>query len=368
MDKEEIIKVLDKIDDGDYCFVFSENYCGSNIVVKLRDNKGIIFNGHIIPIEEIKKLDIKNKNPIDYEKRKLRQEDVRKTCNEMVEFVYMNRLEFLLELYEYRDINLLMFEGLDIYEIIQSIIKSITAGKLCLKKNINNYQVILKSYLGDNIATDKIIEIIEKCLNKCKEIKSKPLSWFYEDNKERFIEYALEKLFATIDNSIIGEEEKKLVKLELLQVDNIESIVKLIFTYKFASTSLSGYDELDFMDYTYISVSVFKLTEILFNKMLNKYWSHKKIIDRRSSHIDLAETKLVLGKMKQFLSSDDDEIVRHLGCKKKYLNKLNEKLGVWIEQKRNGYLHKDILNLNDLRDSILVSIEIMCLIVLVVKV
>lgn len=367
MDKEEIIKVLDKIDDGDYCFVFSENYCGSNRVVKLRDNKGIIFNGHIIPIEEIKKLEIKNKNPIDYEKRKLKQEDVRKVCNGIVENVYKHRLNSLLGLYEYRDTVLTMFDAMSIYEIIPSIISSITSGNLRIKKNSFNYKVTLKSYLGDNIATDKIIEIIEKCSNKCREINSKPLSWFYEDNKEKFIDCALEKLFATIDDSIINKEEKEVVKQELLQVDNIESIVKLIFTYKFTSTSLSGYEELDFMDYTYISVSVFKLTEILFNKMLNKYWSHKKIVDKRSNRIDLAETKLVLGKMKQFLSSDDEEIVKHLECNKKYLDKLNEKLGVWIEQKRNGYLHKDILNLKDLQDSVIASFELICLIVLVVK-
>ena len=366
MNMEEINRVLDEIEDGDYCSVISTNFVGAHRVTKLRDNKGIIIRGRIIPIEEIKQLNLKHKNPIDYEKRKLRQEDVRKICNEKVADVYDRRLDFLFRLYDKRDVLMKWFSGTNINEIIPSLIDSITAGKLNLKHS-SDYRRSLKFYLGDNIATDKIIEMLEKCSRKCREINSKPLSWFYEDNKKKFINCALDKLFSTIDISIINEEEKEMVKVELLQLDNIENIVKLIFTYKFTSTAVSGYDELDFMDYTYISVSVFKLTEILFNKMLNKYWAHKKIIDRGSNQIDLAETKLVLGKMKQFLSSRDEEILNHLDCRKKYVTKLNEKLGVWIEHKRNGYLHKDILNLTELQDSIIASFELICLILLVIK-
>ena len=136
--------------------------------------------------------------------------------------------------------------------------------------------------------------------------------------------------------------------------------------------------EFDFVDYTYVSVSLFKLIEILFNDLLKKYWNDEKIISKAEVEkanksnveiegVDVNNEKLMLGEMKQFLYATNTKIVNHLRTKQTYTDLLREKMGIWLEEKRNGYLHKHVQGLDKLKDSISATFELMCLIVLVIK-
>ena len=121
---------------------------------------------------------------------------------------------------------------------------------------------------------------------------------------------------------------------------------------------------LDFLDFSFVAVQMFKLVEIVFYNLLNDFWGTSNIKDKYGT-VDVSDDKINLGKMNQFFKSDNKEIVSHLNSKRVHNAVLQEKLSNWIDKTRNGFLHKHILSQSLSSSSITDSIDVVCLLILV---
>ena len=118
-----------------------------------------------------------------------------------------------------------------------------------------------------------------------------------------------------------------------------------------------------FLDFSFIAVVMFKLVEIIFYNLLNKFWSESRVRDKYGD-IDFSKDSINLGKMEQFFKSNEMEIVHHLHERIKYNELLQTKLTQWIQKTRNGFLHRHILSDLVIENSVSDSIDIMCLLIL----
>lgn len=390
----EVLNILNDVQSGDVVTLIvdhkTDSKCqigsvGTGIVTKLEDGN-ILFKGEYYHKNEILNIVIEKKNNVNYDERRKSQEEIKKICKDVFNKYYESRLRFLLSRYNYRfEIDKMLFDETDSYisDIFDSLlgdnIKEVPKAihyKKDLYYSVFNAPII--EYFGDSYQTKKITGVVSNYIDKYNELCNKTTQWFYEDNKECFIDNALANLMDFCEDGFLDESEKKEAISEIRQLDNIEKVIKLIYTYMFSSSALKSYKDIDFIDYTYISVSLFKLTEVVFNKVLNKYWGNTKIIsmeenkkakekNRNPRQIDLSNDQLVLGEMEQFFNSINNEVQLHLSQKTRYRDEIKVRLRPWIRDDRNGFLHKDIQSLSELESCIKSTFVVMFLIVLAVK-
>lgn len=400
--QEDVLKVLANIQHGDRCKIeagankypgirssglvmkdgeWLDVFTGEGKVTLTRDGKNILIRNRAGGVYQILCSDITS---IHILKRaqggviKISQQEARQICKQVIDEYYTKVVSFILGLHIKPSESALMFSGVAKYDFILSLINRLTGLKGIFKPN--DYKLLLKSYLGDNIPSDKIIEIVDKCIEKYEGLLNSSAQELYQSNKEVFVETAMNVLLENSSKDLIEASDMKCAIDELKSLKNIEKILRLIYTYSFTNASMKAYKKVGFIDYTYISVSMFKLTEIVFNEMLNRYWADKIVVvsqenesgeekhftNSKTKIVDFSNEKLVLGQMRQFLETGDKDIVNHLKFNK-YKDKLDEKLGGWTKKTRNGYLHKDILDEVTLDASIRDSIDVMILAILVVK-
>ena len=347
----------------------------------------MLFKGEYISVNEIVNIKLIKSQNINYETRMLAQEEIKQICRKHFARYYKGRIEYLLGLYSARtDLGDVLFRNVDDYisDIVQELTNnqcSVVPTEANISKKTDKYNAFdcgLIEYFGDSPKSDKIINLIYSNIQKYIELLNKNISWFYQDNRELFVEIALQKLITLSGNTALKHYEIEEVITELKSLNILDSVIKLIYTFMFSSSALTAYKQIDFIDYTYISVSLFKLAELLFSELLKKYWGHKKIISQKENQkaknnnrgpkqINLSNEKLVLGEKKQFLYSTDSEINLHLESKSQYKEMVNQKIGNWIDKDRNGFLHKDIQSAEELNNCIPATLELMFYLVLLIK-
>ena len=391
---KDLDTILSEVQSGDICTLVV--HCNSKtrarlgstdtgVVTKLEDGR-LLFKGEYYKNDELINIILKKKNDTNYDDRRISQEEAKKICKGVFEKYYESRLSFLLKSYNARtDLGEILCDESDRYieeifaEIMGDNIKHFpTMTQYRKDEYYSAFNAPLIEYLGDSYQTKKIVGVIGNYIDKYSQLRKKSLHWFYDDNKEIFIENALKNLLLLCEDDFLEDGEKQEAINEIRQLDNIEDIIKLLYTYMFSVSALRPYKNIDFIDYTYISVSLFKLTEVIFNKMLTKYWGDTKIIsieenkkakeeERDPHYIDLSNSKLVLGAMEQFFNSINNDVQLHLSQKARYRNEIKAKLKPWIKDDRNGFLHKDIQSLQELERCIRSTFALMFLIVLAVK-
>lgn len=235
-----------------------------------------------------------------------------------------------------------------------------------------NLQYILISLYGENQKTNTYQNIIEKYVLDLNKIANMELSEIYNKNKELFLQTTL-PIFIKKATINLHTKEQQTIYNYLSKNKNIDKIIQLIFTFQYTS-QLNHYvtynkhtgfaNVLNFLDFSFVAVQMFKLVEIVFYDLLNDFWESSNIRDKYGN-VDVSDDKINLGKMNQFFNSNDNEIVNHLNLKRIHNDKLQEKLSKWIDKTRNGFLHKHILSQSLLNSSITDSIDIVCLLILV---
>jgi len=235
-----------------------------------------------------------------------------------------------------------------------------------------NLQYILISLYGENQKTNTYQNIIEKYMLDLNKIIKMELSEIYNKNKELFLQTVL-PIFIKKATIKLHTKEQQIIYNYLSKNKNIDKIIQLIFTFQYTSR-LNHYvtfnehmgfaNVLGFLDFSFVAVQMFKLVEIVFYDLLNDFWKTNNIRDKYGS-IDVSDDKINLGKMNQFFKSNDNEIVNHLNLKRIHNDRLQEKLSKWIDETRNGFLHKHILSKSLSNISITDSIDIVCLLILV---
>jgi len=393
-DHDAVAEVLKEVQSGDICTLIVDHKTpskchfgslGTGVITRLEDGN-VLFCGEYYKTSEIVNIILKKKCNTNYDDRRLSQEEVKKTCKNIFDKYYDSRLKFLLSRYNYRfEIDKMIFDESDSYvnDILTALIgdeaRQLPKAMQYKKDEYYSYfNAPLIQYFGDSYQTRKIVGIVNNYIDRYNQLCNKSLQWFYDDNKESFINNALTNLMEFCENGFLDEYEKQEAISEIRQLDNIEDIIKLIYTFMFSVSALKSYKDMDFIDYTYISVSLFKLTELVFNKMLTKYWGDTKIIsaeenkkakeeDRDPHYIDLSNSKLVLGAMEQFFNSINNDVQRHLAQKSRYRDEIKVRLRPWIKDDRNGFLHKDIQNQQELESCIESTFILMFIIVLAIK-
>ena len=393
-DHDAVAEVLKEVQSGDICTLIVDHKkpskcllgsLGTGVITRLEDGN-VLFCGEYYKTSEIVNIVLEKKCNTNYDDRRLSQEEVKKTCKNIFDKYYDSRLKFLLSRYNYRfELDKMIFDESNSYvnDILTALIGDETRqlpNAMQYKKDeyYSYFNAPLIQYFGDSYQTRKIVGIVNNYIDKYNQLCNKSLQWFYEDNKECFIDNALANLMDFCEDGFLDESEKKEAISEIRQLDNIEKVIKLIYTYMFSSSALKSYKDIDFIDYTYISVSLFKLTEVVFNEVLNKYWGNTKIIsmeenkkakeeNRNPRQIDLSNDQLVLGAMEQFFNSINNEVQLHLSQKTRYRDEIKVRLKPWIRDDRNGFLHKDIQSLSELESCIKSTFVVMFLIVLAVK-
>lgn len=213
--------------------------------------------------------------------------------------------------------------------------------------------------------TKKISETFET-LNNLSNMSVSELSKF---NYERFCYVVLNHVLDESKNDFTATEKEKIINY-LYSCDYSKQVIKMFYTFLFAYSIFKEKhdDKYDFFDLTFITVSIFKCNEVIFNNLLNQRWPNISIIDMKKNRIPLGARDLSLGEMNQIFYTEDNRIKTVLQQNKSRSIELGIKLGKWIKYVRNGFLHKDILEEDDsvnLTVSISESICVMGLLIIV---
>lgn len=250
-------------------------------------------------------------------------------------------------------------------------------------KPFSNFFDLLNALYGDNKKVENYNKIIEMYRLKALDVICKTQTKLIDENKDAFClglwrtvyrEYLHLIEDTEIDTKTITFDDKEVSKIEdgITHTQHIDKIARLLYTFihtkKFLDLQKSN-DE--YLDLTFITVSLFKTVEIIFNEVLNNKWPYL-YIKTKNGIIKFSENNLTLGNMYQIFKNDKDifipdEILQCLRCNEKRSTDLKNLLSRWISKTRNGFLHKDLIQVNDnmIDSSIKDSITIICLLMLV---
>ena len=196
-----------------------------------------------------------------------------------------------------------------------------------------------------------------------------PLSKLRKKDTPLFNDVLFEKMFELLEANSISSSEKDLIKKQLISLKESGKIFRLLYTLLYTlRTFENDKKEYDYLDLTFITVSAFKAVEIVFDELLKRHFGFLSIKDTKGNVISFSDPKLTLGNMQQFFLSDDNGIISFLSNNKERVSITKKILKKWIKDSRNGFLHKDIINVNDrqqLRESIVDSILLLANIILI---
>ncbi len=235
-----------------------------------------------------------------------------------------------------------------------------------------NLLYILTYLYGENTKTKTYQKIIENFLLNLNKIVKMGLDELYVENKEAFLEIVL-PIFINKTTQNFNNKEKQIIYDYLAKNKDIDKIMRLILTFQYTlklnnyvkHNNYTGFSNVsNFLDFSFVAVQMFKLVEIVFFDLLNEFWTNNDINDKYGK-VDMSNDRINLGKMNQFFNATDKEIINHLNQKKVYNAVLQIKLSNWISKTRNGFLHKHILSEDVLISSVSDSIDIVCLLILV---
>ena len=228
----------------------------------------------------------------------------------------------------------------------------------------------LEALLGEE--TFKRLKTIKEYWNsKIRNLPKLKLSEIKNEEKDKFYDYLYKYVFEEKYKLNLNDNDKAIVFHYLKNCDNSDEIIRLIYTFIFTSTQLVNNIEFcDYTDPTFVLVSLFKVVEIVFSRLLKERFGNKTIIDKYGKKIDLGSLDLTLGEMKQFFYSHDAEIIDFLTNDYDLTKDTKRLLGKWIDESRNGFLHKDLIeikNLKQFNESMNDSMRLLCNLILLFK-
>ena len=216
---------------------------------------------------------------------------------------------------------------------------------------------------------DRFLNIENKYMNKVKNLNNMKISelieFYYDDFYENLIEYicASQSEFQKDRNEILKH------KLELFFNDKTKSInyFKLLFTHKLVNSHTQELldAKIDFIDLSFSILPLYKLVEItLFDLIKIKYPNDYITIydsknNRNINHkiCEVDKHKMMLNVMKTFLVKKN--FFKNDTLLYNYITNLEK----WIKEDRNGYVHKDIMKIDDYKSIDTNSINLFCMII-----
>lgn len=259
----------------------------------------------------------------------------------------------------YKYLNLKYFNEIDFNE----------NGKLSnFEEDAIYLEEIVKILYGDNKKSDDIIKAIINFINEVRGLLKCKISDLANIDIYKFNSILFEHTLLSQSESIhLTDDEKEIIKYNILNSKHSNKILKLIYTFLYTRSILTDNEEYDYYDLTFITVSIFKIVEVLFADFLNSRFPNKIINDINGNKIELGKDSITLGAMYQIFECNDEEINNFLKTKNKYSDRVKEIFSKWIQNSRNGFLHKHIIevtNIEQMNKSIDDSIKLICLLIL----
>lgn len=196
--------------------------------------------------------------------------------------------------------------------------------------NLNN--VLNKMYLSDEIK-NRYLAIEEKYKNKIDFLYNKGLKEFISNDeyKEGFVTYLVEFMF---EKQSVFSDSDIIEKVVAFLMDKRDDYIYLIYTGFYANGTVKKLinNKVDIVDYSYASLTMFKMIEKLLYEICVLKYPHEKF-KNDIKIVNMDERKMMLSDMADFLE------------KKEFINsELYNRLKSWIKYDRNGYAHKHIMN------------------------
>ena len=212
-----------------------------------------------------------------------------------------------------------------------------------------------------DIDTSEIRKIFLKCKNDIDGL-SRSAS-YYAKQDDYFKINLFHKVFSNAESKF-NKHELALVYSYILISDCSDSIIRMLLTYNYTCDLYEKYPN-DYIDLTFITVSLYKLVEILMCSFVNSLFNGIVIVDKYKNTIVLSDDDLTLGEMNQLFYCDNNTIKTFLHKSKPYSDQLKNILSNWIKYSRNGFLHKDSITEGDkLKQSSLKSLDVFFYLVL----
>ena len=215
---------------------------------------------------------------------------------------------------------------------------------------------------------DQLCDYSDNLRKQLSHLKELSLSNLRKKDTQLFNGALLDKVFVQLERNEFTDKEKSIIKNQLSRSSESGKIFRLLYTLTYTTNIFKQEEELnDFLDLTFITVSAFKVVEVVFNELLKKHFKHLSIVDSNGKEISFSNPKLTIGNMQQFFYLKDNDVVLFLEKTKERSDKTLKLLDKWRDKSRNGYLHKDIIevkNKNQLRESVSDSVSLLGNIVL----
>ena len=231
--------------------------------------------------------------------------------------------------------------------------------------------IVLEDIISLQFPTEKeqILSILDNTINEINKICKLTLAELKKLNNNMFNDVVFEKIISEKREEIaLSDNEINKIKKYLFNRSDYDKIIKMLYTFLATNHFFNENENQDYFDLTFITVSIFKVVEIIFNDLLNKRWGNKVINDEKGRNIHLNKDSLTLGQMNQIFTCDDREIKEFFKYNNQHLNELTTIMTRWISKTRNGFLHKDIIDGIDsklLEESIKDTITILCLLIVI---
>lgn len=231
--------------------------------------------------------------------------------------------------------------------------------------------IVLEDIISLQFPTEKeqILSILDNTINEMNKICKLTLAELKKLNNNMFNDVVFEKIISEKREEIaLSDNEINKIKKYLFNRSDYDKIIKMLYTFLATNHFFNKNEDQDYFDLTFITVSIFKVVEIIFNDLLNKRWGNKVITDEKGRNIHLNKDSLTLGQMNQIFTCDDREIKEFFKYNSQYLNELIPIMTRWISKTRNGFLHKDIIDGIDIKlleESIKDTITILCLLIVI---
>ena len=208
-------------------------------------------------------------------------------------------------------------------------------------------------------------DYIKKTIDDCRErIMNLSRSASYYAKKDNVFKKALfDKVFQNV-NDDLSDHELATICNYITNSEFSESIIRMLLTYNY-TCELYKKNPNDFIDLTFVTVSLYKIVEVLFCAFVNKLFGTITIVDQKGKKIDLSSDDLTLGELSQIFYCNNETIKDYLYDSYPYSNKLKQLLKKWIKYSRNGFLHKDSIKDDSvLEESALNSLDVLCWLIL----
>lgn len=186
---------------------------------------------------------------------------------------------------------------------------------------------------------------------------------YYAKKDDVFKKQLFNKVFQNASNNFTDTELATVCDY-ITNCEYSESIIRMLLTYNYTCELYKKYPN-DFIDLTFVTVSLYKIVEVLFCAFVNKLFGTTTIVDKKGKKIDLSSDELTLGELNQIFYCNNETIRNYLYNSYPYSNKLKQLLKEWIKYSRNGFLHKDSIKDDTiLEESALSSLDILCWLIL----